>query len=897
MKGKTILINNGYLRVKFSACKFTLQALTKPLFRGILFTSVFFLYSIVYAVVPASATNSNKSHTILLSDSTRPDSTGIRISKDALKSKVQYHAEDSIIFDVEGKGLFLYGKAELTYENLVLKAERISIDWNTNMLYAHGIKDTIGDSLMGTPAFTVDGENYRSEEMVYNFKNKKGKMIGVRTTQGEGFLYGKAVKRDENENLYMKNGWYTTCSEPHPHFQINVSEVKVIPNKRIITGPANLVISDIPTPAVVPFGFFPIQKGQRSGFILPTYSDDYQRGFGLRDGGYYFNINDYVDLKLTGSIFSRGAWIANIGSSYAKRYHYRGNFRVSYNRDLTGERGTYTEQIANLINVNWTHTQDGKARPGTNFSASVNAGSSNYQRRNSLNTGEMLNNELTSSVNYSKSFGGGKYVFSLNANQRQNVTTRSLDLTLPNANFFVNNIYPFKRKEQIGSVRWYEKITTNYALDIRNSLSTYDSLLFKAEQWRPDVLNEKLSTGASHSIPLATSFMLLKYFTFTPSANLTQYFYPKTIEKLLIKGGGINGTDTNITQWKNDFRVATAYSMNFGVNTRFYGMYKFNGRKLLAMRHTVMPSIGFAYKPDYGLINRYGYYQQYEVANRGYFEKYSIFERSTHGGPAAGRVGSLNTSVNNSFEIKVRNPKDTINPVSKISIIDNLALSAGYNFFADSLKLSPLNLSARSLILKKINIDFGASFSPYQLDTVRGTVRSVNRYLIQSPNPKLANMQTARLAFSFNLNDQANKKRTSNRATEGELADINRFPDRYVDFNIPWNLNVMYNFGYTMRNPFDASATIKSQFTQNVSLNGDFNLTPKWKVGGDAYFDVQTQQFTYMSVNVYRDLHCWDMQMNIRPFGTLRGFNFTIKVKSPVLSDLKLVRRFDNRFN
>lgn len=835
-------------------------------------------------------------------DSVKKDSVTFKISKDALKNKVSYHAADSTFLDVKNRKLYLITKAEVTYENVKINADYICIDWKKNELIAYGIHDSFADSTMGRPVLSIDNEPYESDTMRYNFVSKKGKMKSVRTKQGDGFLYGETVKRDTSQSLFLKHGWYTTCSDEHPHFEIAVSKVKVIPNKSIISGPAHLVIADVPTPLVIPFGFFPINKGHRNGILIPRFVNEESpngRGFGLNDGGYYIHIKDYADLRLTGSIFSKGSWIISAGSSYVQRYRYNGNVSFNYNVNKIGEPRTYEQTVARLFLITWNHTMDARVRPGTTFSANVNLQSGgaagNYLRRNTTNSTEFLNNEIRSNISYSKSFMKGKMMLALNANHSQNTLSHAVNATLPSGQFYINSIYPFRFKEHPGSAKWYEKINTTYNLQFANSLTSNDSLFYNKEQYRADTLKKYLRNGLQHSIPLSTSFNLLKYFNVATGVTFNQRFYFNSIEKTFVEKGNYNGTkDTVLSTVKNGFHSPVDMGFSAGISTRIFGKFNFYNTRLIAIRHVLTPSVSFSYHPDYSEAI-YGYYRKVKNPDASTYTTYSIFENGIYGSPALGKSAMLSLNLGNNLESKWKNKKDTITGVNKISLLDYLNFGTYYNLLADSMKLGNINVSGGTSILKKININFSGALTPYDKDSSKGNEYYVNRYLIQNGKGTLAriiNFHTG-FVFSFNGNPAQKKKPVSGFAPE--VADIENRPYNYIDFNIPWNLHVNYNIDYNVRNKYIVSPTFR-KFTQSLSLNGDFNITTNWKLAASMQVNPLNVQIQYVTVDLYRDLHCWDMRLQIIPIGDRRGFNFTIQAKSALLQQLKLTRRFDARY-
>ncbi len=840
----------------------------------------------------------------LKNSSSKKDTVVLKIAKDAPKSKVKYQATDSCYFDIANRKLYLVRNAILEYDNMKVEADYILVDWSKNQLLAYGLKDSISDSTMGRPVLSVNGEPYPADTMIYDFNTKKGKMKSVRTRQGDGFLFGETVKRNTDETVFMKHGWYTTCNLEHPHFQINISKVKLIPGKQIVTGPAYLVLADVPTPLFIPFAFFPITKGQRNGFVIPRFANEESpsgRGFGLVDGGYYFHIKDFADMRLTGSVYSKGSWIGSMTSQYVKRYRFNGMLSFNYANNKYGEPNTFEQVTSKQFFIQWSHAIDTRTHPGTTFSANVNLSSGgatgNYLRRNATNNSDFLNNEIRSNISYSKSLLNGKVLLSLTANHSQNTLTHLVNITLPSGQVYVNNIYPFRFGEHVGSQRWYEKITTNYNLQFTNSLSSNDSTFYTREQYRLDTLNKYLKNGMMHSIPLRTSVNLFKYFNLSPDFTFNQRIYFNSIEKNLIQNGNYNGTgDSVLVSTVYGVKAPIDYSFSVGLSTRFFGKFNFYGTKLIAIRHAVTPSIGFVYHPDYS-DPKYNYFKKVGMlgdTTHSKFTDYSIFEGAVYGAPSLGRTAAMNINLGNNFESKWKNKKDTILGTRKIMLIEFLNLSTGYNFLADSLKLGNISLSAGTSILKRISINMGCGFTPYDVDSSNNSEHTVNRYLLSTPGHQLARMQNLNLGVVFSLNSEATKKKKSNIGTAQELNDVNNHLNNYIDFNIPWNVNFNYNYGYIAPYKLIKSYVVKNR--HSLSLSGDISITSNWKVAGSVYMDPSKLQIQTVSVDLYRDLHCWDMRINIRPFGENRGFNFSLQAKSSLLQDLKITRRFDARY-
>jgi hypothetical protein len=717
------------------------------------------------------------------------------------------------------------------------------------------------------PDFSDGSQNFKSKHIIYNTKTKKGKIKEVTTVDGESYLRGESVKKDSTNVTYMQHGSYTTCNLEHPHYYFALSKLKVIPEDKIVTGPANLVVGDVPTPLALPFGFFPNKKGQANGILLPTYGQANNYGFFLKDGGYYLGINEHVDVMIRGDIYTRGSWALRTESQYAQKYKYNGNFNLSYAVFKLGEEGFPNFEKRKDFFVRWNHAQDPKANPSSRFSADLNFGTSSYNQLNSSNTADILANTFQSSLQYNKTFA--KSNLTLSARQSQNTATRKFDINAPELTYAVNRFYPFKRKVQVGANKWYEDIGLTYTNSTRAQISTYDSLLYAGKV----NFEKEVSKGTNHIIPLTTSIKLLKYFTFSPSATYTESWYLQTINKRFDADLEKVFTDTI-----RKFDRARDVSLNTSLTTIVYGMYQFKSGPVKAIRHVITPNVGFTYNPGLSGFNTV------VSDGKGTTTNYSKFEGAMFGAPTMVKSGNVNMGLVNNLEMKVRSSKDTLSGFKKIKIFENLSFNTRYDVMADSFNLSPINMNLRTQPIDKISFVINSGADPYRLDPVTG--RRVNEFISQSSN-QLARLTSFEIAATVTWQSKQAKPQTESKsASKEELEAINSNRYQYVDFNIPWSFNLTYVYKY-------ARPAFVSQTTQTIQMNGDINVTENWKVGVNTGFDLIQKKLTYTSMNIYRNLHCWEIRLNMVPFGFRKSYSLDINVKSSILQDLKLSRKRD----
>ncbi len=850
-----------------------MQFTANPISTKILTAFALILVCLFFPKDSTAQTIPDSSETIQITtgpDSLPPDSV-IRLTSDELKSKVHYTADDSIRFEIVSEKVFLYGNARVTYEDIEMTADYMEVNWLTKILYAKGGTDSIG-APKGLPVFKQNEEQFTAEAVTYNFETKKGKIKEVQTKQGDGYVHGETIKRIDENNYFIWKGAYTTCDLPHPHYSISSNKLKVIQNNKIITGPAYLVIEDVPTPLAIPFGYFPTRKGRAAGILFPSYGESGRLGFFLKDGGYYFGLGDVVDFAVTGDIYSLGSWGLKLNSAYANRYHYGGNVSLSYSEIKESEKELPDYRLNKDFFIRWNHRQDPKARPTSVFSANVNAGSSNFYQNNISSANNYLSNTFQSSVSWSKIWPGKPYNFSSSLSHSQNTITNDISLSLPVTNFSVNRVYPFKRKVAVGSEKWFEKIGVSYQNNFQNSIQTKDSLLFERGT------EEQFRYGMSHAIPVSTSFKALKYFTVSPSITYNEKWYMKTIRKNYSVEDSSVVTDTI-----NGFRAARDFQFSASMNTRVYGMVQMKRGKIAAIRHVLSPTITYTYRPDFS-ESKYNAYKNYQSDSLGTISQYSIYETGIFGGPPAGKFGVISLNLDNNLEMKTRSVTDTAVNLRKVKIFESLSGNVSYNTAVDSLNWSNININGRTTLFERLNLNFSGSFDPYISD-------SIGRKINQSEwdeNKRLARLVNTSLTVGYALNNQrTTEPKTSAKGSEAELERINRRPQDYVDFSIPFNIVINYSVSYSR------VGLLEETINQTLNFNGDVSLTPKWKVTFNSGYDFNAKDLSYTSLGIYRDLHCWEMRINWVPFGQQENYYFQINVKSSILQDLKLTKKND----
>jgi hypothetical protein len=825
------------------------------------------------------------------------------LDENAIKAKVHYIAKDSIRLDLEDQKVYLYGDAVVEYEKTTMKAAYLEVNFKTHMVWAKGVMDSTR-MLKGKPVVTEGDKSFTAVEMRYNYVSKKGKIYEITTQEGDGKILGEAVKKDSSSTYLIEDGRYSTCSLDEPHFAIHAKKLKVIANDKIVTGPAQLQVMGINTPLAVPFGLFPNKKGRASGIIIPTYGESANQGFFLQNGGYYFGINDNVDLALKGDIYSHGSYGLKLSSTYKVRYEYSGNINIAYARNIFENTTAYNTQMDNYL-ITWTHVQDSKSNPSSNFSANVNAATSKYNNYNSNIPTDYLSNTLQSNISWRKSFQGTPFNLSANIRHSQNTISKEVDLSLPDMVLTMNRITPFKGAEDVGD-KWYQKIGFSGSLEGKNDLKTGDSTLFKAKTLT------KFQNGLHGTIPISLSLRphmktksriinSLNFFSLTPNLTLNDNLYSSVTRERYYP----TTTDSGrvVVDTVPHFRNAFDYTASAALSTKFYALYTYKHSMLKAIHHVITPTVSFVYKPDYG-ETRYGYYKNVQTTADGAYQSYSLFQNGIFGGPTKGLQEAMVFGLGNNLEAKLRPKGDTATQDRKMSILDNFNINTAYNYAAPHFRWSPITLSAQTglpVFKQKINVSANSSFDPYLMGP-DGT--DIERYEINHNN-RIGRLTNAGLSIGTSMHSKdknAGKPKQSTKGSPEELEHINKHPEDYLDFNLRWSFSVNYVLSYSRVGTADLTsispitdlptrALINSSLNQTMRFNGDVNLTAKWKVGFTSGYDLVTNKLSYTNVTVHRDLHCWEMYFNWVPFGPRQSYSIDLKVKSAVLQDLKLSRK------
>ena len=855
-----------------------------------------------------------------VSDSMAIDSVQTPASTSPLQDVVNYEAQDSLVFAGQNQA-YLYGESVVKYQDIQLDAEEIRMSLDSSLVYANGLPDSAG-VITGTPIFKDKGGEYESKTITYSFDSQKGYITNIVTQQGEGYLTGGRTKKMQDDVFYLEDGKYTTCDHHDcPHFYLHLTKAKVKPKKNIVTGPAYLVLADVPLPLAIPFGFFPFTDTYSSGIIMPTYGDELNRGFYLRDGGYYFALSDYYDLALTGEIFTKGSWGLNARSNYAKRYKFSGNFDIGYQVTVTGDKGLPDYMKMKNFRLNWSHSQDSKANPNMSFSASVNFATSGYDRNNLdsyYNPNQFTENTKSSTVNMTYNFPQAPFSLSTTFNVAQRSSDSTLSVSFPDLTLNLRRIYPFKRKNAVGKQRWYEKIGMSYTGIVRNQLTTKQDEFFQSS------LIRDWKNGMMHTIPISTTFNLFNYINVSPSVTFKDRMYTQKIERYwdphyINNRGEMSGIEARDTS----YGFYNVYDFNFSIsaNTKLYGFYKplpFLGDKVEMIRHVFTPTISFSGQPDFGK-ERWGFYDTYSKPDpsdiSGYTDIfYSPFSDGIFGTAPNGKSGTVSFSMTNNIEAKIKSDRDTTG-VRKISLIDNFSASISYNFAADSMRWSDIPINLRLKLTKEFTLQVQGGLDTYMYNE-QGRKINVTRW----SKGKFPRLKTANTSFSYTINndviarwfgggdeeDDSNEAETpqpednlggldASAGEDDELESESKSEfdkDGYMKWNVPWSLTFNYGLRYGYSSEFNkAKREYGRKFDQNLSISGSLNLTKNWSMNFSSSYDFEMKKIAYMNCNITRDLHCWTMSAGVVPIGPYASYNVSIRVKSSLLSDLKYDKR------
>lgn len=800
----------------------------------------------------------------------------------------------------------MYGQGKVTYGDIALDAEIIDMDMRTSNVNAIGRTDTLGNTV-GTPKFANGGDSYQSEKMSYNFKTERGYITNVVTQQGEGYLTGGQSKKMENGEFYIKDGQYTTCDQtddPHFHFQITKGKVK--PGSNVVTGPTYLVLAGLPLPLAVPFGYFPFTKSYSSGIIFPTFGDDYRRGLYLDNGGYYFAINDNIDLALTGQIYTKGTWGLTARSSYSKRYKFAGNFSISYLNTVDGEKGSADYARATNFQVIWSHQQDSKFNPNMTFSASVNFATSGYTRNNvnSYYNSSFTENTKSSTVNMTYRFPNSKWSLSAGMNITQRSSDGTLNVSLPNLSVSLSQVAPFKRKRAVGAEKWYEKIKMSYSGQLQNSLTANQDEFFKkslVKDWR---------NGMRHSVPVSATFQVFKYINITPSISMNDRMYTQKVRRQWDPVALAEVQDTTYSLY-NVFD----FNASLGLSTKIYGFWQpLFGKKVKMIRHVLTPTLSISGSPDFGAPG-WGYYGRYSYTDANGRQQeniYSMFPNAIFGMPGQGKSGIVSLSLANNLEMKVAT-NDSIGE-KKVSLIENFTVSQSYNFAVDSLNWSNINTSLLLRLTRGFNLNLSATWDVYTYKLNEyGNPYRCNITRLQA-GKGLGRLSRTGTSFSYNFNNSTftnlfrGRRRKGSDSSDPNDKDATRQKSKkkkknsdsgshefdnegYLKWECPWNFSVNYSVSYGYGTFNKEKLEYNGKFTHNLSFSGSIRPTPNWNFSFSASYDFKLKKIAYMNCNISRDLHCFTMTASFVPVGPYKSYNFHIAIKSSMLSDIKYDKR------
>ncbi len=798
------------------------------------------------------------------------------ISPDAIDQVIDYSSKDSILFSMTEEKMFLYGIGELSATDMNLKSSYVEISTEDSYLFSKSIKDSLS---IVKPILKQGEESFTVDSIKYNFKSKRALVLGAKMKQDEGFfLHTEIGKKQTNGEFHIKNGKFTTCNLDHPHYYIRLSKAIKIPDKHIISGPMNFYIADIPLPIGLPFGLLPNPKSNSSGILIPEYGEDNNRGFFLRNGGYYQVFSDKFDAALTGEVYTKGGWGLTLNTNYRKLYKYSGRLNLSYSKHQNGEKELPNSVTLTTFWARGSYRRDAKANPNSNFSVNLDFGKSEHTALNSKNINEAISTQKSSNISYSWAKPGSILNFSANFGVNQNTKTHSVNLNLPTISLNVKKQFPFKQIGTGGS-KWYQKIGFSVNVNAKNSVSTGDSTLFTESTFN------KMKNGLKYSIPISTSFKLLEFINVSPTISYTGRLYSKyLIERniLYVDNDELKEGITNDTINKLSHPFNFSFSVPF--STKIYGTFNINKGRFKALRHVMSPSVSYNYRPDFEkeFWGFYGYNPEDKAT-----PYYSHYDKFVYGSPPTGKSGAVSFSLGNTFEMKMKNKNDTIEQDKKIKILESLNINTSYNLAVDSLNLSPIRVSGSTRFFKNFSARFTANFEPYILNE---DGKKINTYEFVK-NRRLARFTNASISFSGSLKPKKDKdKSNENTNIETPFYYFSNPEIPYADFDIPWNLSLSYNF--VLRKKFiKKTQSFETDKTQTANLNGSFSLTENWKITASSRYDFSAKKFVSVNVSVHRDLHCWEMSFNVIPFGSHKSYTFRINIKSSVMKDLKYEKR------
>lgn len=861
-------------------------------------------------------------HNKAVDDSLRLDSIN-RKKKNGIDAPVNYQADDSLVYMASTNTAHLYGSAEVKYENMDLKSDKIKLSLDSSLVHATGSKDTTAkDGIKGKPVFVMGQDTYDTDTMSFNFKTKKGFIKHVYTQQEDGFLTSEQSKRNDNGEIYLAHGRYTTCDAPHPDFYIALSRAKVRPGKDVVFGPAYLVVADVPLPFAIPYGFFPFTKSYSSGFIMPTYGDENSRGFYLRDGGYYFAMSDKWDLKLLGEIYTKGSWGFSAASNYRKRYKYSGSFLFSYQDTKTGDKGMPDFSEQKSFKLQWSHRQDSKANPFSSLAASVNFASSKYERNNltsMYNPQSLTQSTRTSSVSWSTTFSSIGLSLSSSANLSQNMRDSSIAMTLPDLNINISRFYPFRRKHQVGDEKWYEKISMSYTGQLSNSINTKEDKLMHSN------LIKDWKNGMQHNIPISGNFTLFNYINISPSFNFTDRMYSSKVTR-----SWDQATQEEVRDTTYGFHNVYNWNLSLSANTKLYLFAipnrKIFGDKIQAIRNVITPQISFSYAPDFG-ASRYGYYQTYQKTDADgnvSLVEYSPYSDQLYSVPGKGKTGSISMDLSNNLEMKIKSDEDSTG-YKKISLIDELGASMSYNMAASYHKWSDLSMRLRLKWWKNYTFNMNAVFATYAWDLDENGKPYVGNHtewgrgrfgrfqgMSQNISYTLTPEKIAKLFGGGSDEDKDNKnKDNKDDDDEGIDTDINSNvddemikaqngakkksgggkastdDDGYMRFSMPWSIT--FGYGITMRENTSGKFNYKTMrypysFSQTLNMSGNLRISDGWNISFSSGYDFDNHKMSMTTASLQRDLHCFNMSCSV-VLAPYTSYNFTFRCNASTLTD------------